>query len=1327
MTEDTTKTHLILESLDKKTLKLFCFLAYHGDDIDPNRLGGEYRKKTHMSKSEYDDNIDKLIKGGLLQGKTFVHQRWHISVLKELYTHHKEWISTFRDIRTYTRSSTAEYLCKVVEYILAGDYLSASSLRRPFIGVGRKQFNLMKYLLSSSEEDIRFIRMLNDDEKHEMINEILSSRFIQDEVDKELLDTLEKIIPPVSPHKAELKDEIGAYRYFQYGIPPAPSSNPTMWSESVRAIRLLYAGNLSDSKDAFDEALRLEGKRTSFSMPLLNYLYGITLFLATRQSAGQSSIPRLRAFRSDRAIKYDDENFCIRLLLEGLSGNESEVARGDYICRNHHEKLYNSFLFLLYHVFDRPVEQLTPESLHTAAILQHEMSAFLLIGPKAKQALLSAFGGTPLLSRLNRRPVWEKALNDISDSLKRIPKAERRIAYFLDGFNLTAVMEQEKEDDGWTDGKVLSLSEMSNTGYDSMDPTDMLIASKLNSSNGYDGAGKVIIPLLAESGRLLHGNIYESEHETIVVKKARPYLAFDGKGAYIQISSNVELDETGHPQRHTLTQTSQCSYSLVTVNALEKDVLSRFLSLRQIPSSAVVSLRRAIESVKGIIEVRDSNLDSLMLPPYQSKGIIAVRVVPKDQVFNITLMAIAMENGKERFVPGDGDELVYDEVDYVTHSVNRDLSREYSNYLYLTDFLKEKSDAEFHSFTELRLSLPESLLQLLAFVYDNQDRYFIEWPEGKALKFRGDVKPSDIDISVKSGVDWFKLEGEVKTNKLHLTLNALIHSICTNEIEGFVKLSDDEYVRMSEELKRHIAALDSLPSRHHTKRAIPKYQIGALAKMIQGLKVTTDKGYSDFMEKAKSAYAIAPSPPAGLTAELRDYQLEGFRWMCRLSSWGAGACLADDMGLGKTLQAITFMLHKAEEGPSLVVAPKSVLPNWKKETARFAPGLNVISLNEAGDRVKSIEQSGKNDVVLCSYGVLTTQIDHLKRRQWNVVCLDEAHQIKNRNTNASHSAMELKTKDKLILTGTPLQNHLGELWNLFQFINPGLLGSWNVFRDTFMIPGLDGEHKSLLKEMTLPFILRRTKEEVLTELPEKLVSEKMVELTDDEQTVYEEMRRRAEVKFKSRKSKAEREEAKSLDINFFSELTKLRLAACSMRLVYDEWTDKSSKISALMELLDNLTAIPDNNIIVFSQFTSFLELVKPELKNKRLEFLYLDGQTPLEKREQMVEDFQEGRCRLFLSSLKAGGLGINLTRANYVILLDPWWNPAIENQAMDRAHRIGQKRVVSIIRLICAQTIEEKILRLHDEKQHLADDVLEGTGESGRLTYEDVIDMVSPF
>lgn len=1315
-----------LALLNDDELKQLCFFAYHGEDAKLVS-GSEYRKAIKISKESYEDAVDKFNELGFVQGKSYVKRHWHIPILKELYRNHAEWIEEFKPICLFSRNRVAEYLCNIVKLIVAGDYVGAAKIRRPYEGIGYKQFNLLKYLGTVSEEDLRFIKMMNDHEVNDMVKELLEILFVNDDLTKETLQMLKSLVSERKIPQKELITQIDAYSFLMFGTATDETSYKTVWTESVKAVRQLYEGQLEASIDSFDNALRLISKsRRSFDSPILNYAYGIALYRMSKRGVNNYE-SKLVSFLGDKNIRFKDSNYCIRQLLESVDGKNNYLETTLPVHDSKGDKVQESLMFILNSFLGKTKDSVITGNLHSAAFLQYEMSAYLRASNSLTEKYENLFGGQPLISTLRKKSKWEIAFQEIEDSVSKLCDKEKRIAYYVNGYDLEAIVEQTKEEDGWRDGQVLSLSQMIKVGYDSMDSKDTVAASALSESCKYEGAAKIVVPIMADSDRLYHGTHYDGHRSAVVVCHEQPYLAFNGDGDCIKVSSNVQLSEDGNVPKYTLTCTGESEYKLVTVNPFQKDVIKKFMTLGNIPSTAVVSLKKAIKSLNGIVEVKDEDLDTLLKPAAMSKGLIAVRITPKKNEYAVSIMASAMENGRARFTPAEGGSLVYDEVENITHVINRDLNKERENYDLLMDYLENELRCEFDSPTETTVCSAESLLHLLAYVYDNQDLFFVEWPEGRPLHFKGDVCSGDITIDVKSETEWFSMDGKVTTNTLNLTLEALIRSCCGTQIEGFVKISDDEYVRMSDELKRHIAALDSLSAKKDKKRVVPKFQVGALASMIRNLRFNEDGGYTDFMERTREAYNVNPDVPETLNAKLRDYQVEGFRWMCRLAAWGAGACLADDMGLGKTIQAIAFLLHKANEGPSLVIAPKSVLPNWENEMARFAPTLQCINLNMEKNRREVVDNARETDVILCTYGILGTEEFAIKSKKWNVVCLDEAHTIKNRNTIASRVSMELAAASRLILTGTPLQNNLSELWNLFQFINPGLLGTWSVFRDSFIIPPLDREHSDLLKEMTMPFILRRRKQDVLTELPEKIISEKKIDLTDDEQRVYEEIRRRAEVKFKAYKTKAEREEAKTLDLNFFTELMHLREAACSMKLVFEEWTEKSSKLIALMGILDTLMADDNNNVIVFSQFTSFLDLVKPELKQRKMPFLYLDGQTPLDKRKKYVEDFQSGKCRLFLSSLKAGGFGINLTQANYVILLDPWWNPSVESQAMDRAHRIGQKRVVTVIRLVSAQTIEEKILNLHEEKQRLTDDILEGTGDSSKLTYEDVMDMVSPF
>jgi len=456
--------------------------------------------------------------------------------------------------------------------------------------------------------------------------------------------------------------------------------------------------------------------------------------------------------------------------------------------------------------------------------------------------------------------------------------------------------------------------------------------------------------------------------------------------------------------------------------------------------------------------------------------------------------------------------------------------------------------------------------------------------------------------------------------------------------------------------------------------------------------------------------------PTALQAELRPYQEEGFRWMARLAEWDGGACLADDMGLGKTIQTLAVLLHRATKGPALVICPVSVVGNWLSEAQRFAPTLNVRTLGNT-NRQQTLNELATCDVLVTSYGIIQSEEKLFSEKEFATVVLDEAHVIKNYATKTSKAAMQLKAGFRLALTGTPVQNHQGEIWNLFNFINPGLLGNLTHFTDNFVKPDNDFSRK-LLKKLIKPFILRRTKTAVLDELPPKTEIIKKVHLSDAEMAFYETIRRQALLNLES---DAENPGAKQMQV--LADITRLRQASCHPQLVDKSIGIESSKLTTFLDIADEL--IENNHrALVFSQFVSHLALVKQALDKKGIVYQYLDGSTPIAEREKSVRNFQNGEGQLFLISLKAGGLGLNLTAADYVIHLDPWWNPAIEDQASDRAHRIGQKRPVTIYRLVAENTIEEKIINLHNTKRDLAESLLEGSDQSAKLSFTELVALI---
>ncbi len=577
----------------------------------------------------------------------------------------------------------------------------------------------------------------------------------------------------------------------------------------------------------------------------------------------------------------------------------------------------------------------------------------------------------------------------------------------------------------------------------------------------------------------------------------------------------------------------------------------------------------------------------------------------------------------------------------------------------------------------------------------------VEWKVPKP-RFTSEAKLDRLRLSVSKKRDWFGLEGEVEVDDRRVALAALLEAARLRR--RWVKLGEGDYAQLSDHLLEKLAPLAHLSE----GEASPTLTLGTVplieALVPQVLELAAAEGWRRMSEKMAGAEALHIELPAGLTATLRDYQVEGFRWLSRLAHWGAGAVLADDMGLGKTLEALTLLLARAPLGPALVVAPASVLHTWRAEAARFAPSLRMHLFHE-GDRALGGLQAA--DVVVVSWGLLTRESELFAEARFATVVLDEAHAIKNAATKRARAAHGLQGEFVLALSGTPVENHLGELWSLFRAVLPSLLGSEESFRRRF--GGAEGEAVRALAALAKPFILRRTKAQVAPELPPRTNIDVVVPLSDAEKSLYQDLRLAAVANLGEVTGNDQR-------FQVLAALTRLRLGACHPRLVEVGWDGPASKLSRLLELSRELIA-SGHRALVFSQFTSHLALVAEALRTEGIAFSYLDGQVPLAERQRRVESFQKGEGgELFLISLKAGGTGLTLTAADYVVHLDPWWNPAVEDQASDRAHRIGQDKPVTVYRLIAQGTIEEQILSLHREKRELVDSFLSGADAAGKLS-----------
>lgn len=449
--------------------------------------------------------------------------------------------------------------------------------------------------------------------------------------------------------------------------------------------------------------------------------------------------------------------------------------------------------------------------------------------------------------------------------------------------------------------------------------------------------------------------------------------------------------------------------------------------------------------------------------------------------------------------------------------------------------------------------------------------------------------------------------------------------------------------------------------------------------------------------------------PSDLTATLRDYQVEGVNWLTFMSKAGLGAMLADDMGLGKTLQALCVV-----NGPTLVVAPASVVHNWVSETARFRPSLRVHVYHGAG---RKLDETA--DITITTYAILRIDTDTLSARQWDTVVLDEAQSIKNSQSQAAQAAFELRARFRITLSGTPVENRLDELWSQFHFLNRGLLGGRADFQDRYARPIDDGNAVAAnrLRQRIKPFLLRRLKRNVAKELPPRTDVVLRCTLTDDERAIYDTIRAATQ------KDVVERLSAGGNVLAALEALLRLRQACCHRGLLPNQTAPGSSKITLLMETLEGAIA-EGHKALVFSQWTSLLDLVEPELVAAGIAFTRLDGST--RDRASVVATFQDDAGPpVLLVSLKAGGTGLNLTAADHVFLLDPWWNPAVEDQAADRAHRIGQDRPVLVHRLVAQDSVEERMLDLQERKRALAKIATEGGQATGGITRDDLVALLS--
>ena len=573
--------------------------------------------------------------------------------------------------------------------------------------------------------------------------------------------------------------------------------------------------------------------------------------------------------------------------------------------------------------------------------------------------------------------------------------------------------------------------------------------------------------------------------------------------------------------------------------------------------------------------------------------------------------------------------------------------------------------------------------------------------DGKAIREAGQVQ-----FRVQTSIDWFELHADVDFGGQRVALPELLATLSRGETT--VRLGDGSLGILPEEWLDNYGLLAGLGTAEGDHLRFVNTQAGLVDALLA---IQDDVEYDDrflaLRDRMRAFNGVAEEvQPKDFQGELRGYQREGLGWLKFLQNFSFGGCLADDMGLGKTVQLLALLQERVKQPgravcPSLIVVPKSLMFNWEQEAERFTPGLKVLQY--AGlDRARLRDEFNQFDIILATYGTLRRDILQLKDSQFDYVVLDEAQTIKNAASQVARASRLLKAQHRIALSGTPIENHLGDLWSIFEFLNPAMLGRSSLFK-LYAADAQDPQAREMLGKGLRPFILRRTKQQVANDLPEKVEQTIYCEMGKEQRRLYDEMR----AHYRDSLLGLVRDQglAKS-QMHVLEALLRLRQAACHPGLLSAEKSrDPSAKLDVLTAHLDEITQ-EGHKALVFSQFTSLLAIVKEHLDQRGITYEYLDGQT--RNRKGHVERYQQDKeCPVFLVSLKAGGLGLNLTAAEYVFLLDPWWNPAVEAQAIDRAHRVGQTNRVFAFRLICRDTVEEKIADLQQQKRDLADAILQ--------------------
>ena len=895
------------------------------------------------------------------------------------------------------------------------------------------------------------------------------------------------------------------------------------------------------------------------------------------------------------------------------------------------------------------------------------------------------------------------------------------------GIEAIQPLEQKHGPRGWSKPKAVSLARLA--GNERLDPWDAKVTRAIRrdryATRGVDlDLAAAIIALIGHPAV-----VFADDPETLVdVVEGAPELEVvrEGERFAIRVTPALRADKVEEfaefglddSERHageamraiTVVRDSPQRLRVIRLTPAQRRATHLLAGRFSVPAAALDELQQTLRALAGHFQIHSD--DAAAAREVEAEARLRAELSPSGDGLMLRLVVAPLGPEGPRLMPGAGRVRVMAAVKGESIGAQRNLQAERAHLdEVVAHFEFLDPPARDDVVCEWLVQKPDHALELVERLPQLPAVHAVDWPRGKPVRVVA-IGPPAVVMKVKTERDWFRLQGEARLDDgLVFRLEALLAASASGS--RFIPMGKGVYAALTRDLRDRLNELAAVAEAHAGELRVPHLAAAWLDDTLAGSTVERDAAFAGRIERLRAAQGIVPPLPGGLQTHLRPYQEDGFVWAMRLAGAGFGACLADDMGLGKTIQTLAVLLARGHAGPALVVAPTSVCGNWVAEMQRFAPALNPIPFGD-GDRVATIAAAGPRDVVIASYTLMQQSLGAFKDKTWHTLVADEAQAVKNASAKRSVALFELAAEFRIALSGTPIENRLAELWSIMRFCNPGLLGTIARFNERFAAPierDRDRDAQRMLRRLIAPFVLRRTKSEVLHDLPARTELVLTIAPEPAEAAHYEALRR---VAVAAAESAAAHANAGQAHVHVLAQLTRMRRAACDPRLVSPNLGIVGAKVRAFAELAAELVA-NGHKALVFSQFVDFLTILRAPLDEAGIRYQYLDGATPAEERTRRVAAFQAGEGDLFLISLKAGGFGLNLTAADYVVITDPWWNPAAEDQAMGRAHRIGQSRPVTVYRLVAKGTLEERIVELHHDKRALADRVLADSGESAAL------------